>query len=436
MQYILEGKSIFWKMMFDVSCFYTKFYDVIGVLMKNQTESFFYGVGKVFPFFMCLVMLFFGSLLFAGDKDADGLIIELKEYTAVQGSLITVQDLASLEGNQELLNRVAGIIVGRTPKHARPKEVLADEISSHLMRSGISQEDIFLTGASQIFVYNAAFVVLTNQEESQESEEVSNEEETNSTTSFEQNTNDGPVTSFSKPAEQEAPEQPSHQEEDLIGVAIAAIQEQMADNLGLQPDEIFVKEQSRNNALRQLSSQGLALFIDAFPKDNGPFGDRSYELLVKVDGEEVDDLILKVEVGRYAEVVVAHKTLEQDQAFRHEDLRIERRIFKTRSEDYFTEIEDVVGLAPKRELSADTLILPENVAPAILVERSEIVTAEAGLAHCQVKALEDGAKGDLIKVSRVAKVGSNQKKRNGGFRSHILLGRVIGQGKVRIESSR
>ncbi len=119
------------------------------------------------------------------------------------------------------------------------------------------------------------------------------------------------------------------------------------------------------------------------------------------EGQKPWTLYLSAEVKARREVVVTQRPLLRGALISAEDLRLELRQVGS-SQDYFTEISDVIGKLAKRPLASRIVLSPQALSTPPLVRRGQqivIVAAVPGIdVRMQGTALSDGAKGDHITV--------------------------------------
>ena len=113
-------------------------------------------------------------------------------------------------------------------------------------------------------------------------------------------------------------------------------------------------------------------------------------------------LFVPARIERHLPVVVLERPINRQQVIGPDDIRIERQAVSTLSNGYFTEAEDVIGLASRRRLMPGQVLTSAHVTPRRIVERGQEVTlfsARPGLVvRMKGIALEDGVEGERIRV--------------------------------------
>lgn len=113
-------------------------------------------------------------------------------------------------------------------------------------------------------------------------------------------------------------------------------------------------------------------------------------------------LFVPARLERHLPVVVLERPISRQQVIGPDDIRIERQAVSTLTNGYFTETDDVIGLASRRRLMPGQVLTSAHVTPRRIVERGQEVTlfsARPGLVvRMKGIALEDGVEGERIRV--------------------------------------
>lgn len=355
---------------------------------------------------------------------AYALTISLKEQASSVGPYIKLSEVAGVAGDETLAAKARDVLLGRTPETARAKTLDSGYVSERLQVIGISRQDFTFAGVKNVTVSNSKFAPVESTPATMSVEKT--EAEAKTAAPQPENPVPAPVAVNDRAA--------GDAKSDVVQIACEEIAGMVAIDLKLKPQDIKIEEISRNAALRRLPA-GVQRLKDVIPADNGAvLGKRAFTLVVKVGEEEFSDLVLKVHVNRMADVVVASRALTAKTAITAADVRVERRPFDSRSDNYFTKIEDVLGMAPVSAVLADEVLVPGDVKPAVLVNRGDAIKAHAGVAKFDAEALDSGAVGDSVRVRRtVVAEGGGDKSSSGKARSVVLLGRVMSDGTVSIQ---
>lgn len=113
-------------------------------------------------------------------------------------------------------------------------------------------------------------------------------------------------------------------------------------------------------------------------------------------------IFVPVRVERYAEVVVAARSISRQQIIQPDDVRLERQETSQLAAGYVDDIASVVGLQARRALTPGQVLSGNHLAPRQLITRGQQVTLFADRPGLSVRmtgeALEDGAVGQRIRV--------------------------------------
>jgi flagella basal body P-ring formation protein FlgA len=134
-------------------------------------------------------------------------------------------------------------------------------------------------------------------------------------------------------------------------------------------------------------------------------------------------LFVPARIERHLPVVVLERPISRQQVIGPTDVRIERQAVSTLTNGYFTETDDVIGMASRRRLMPGQVLTSAHVTQRRIVERGQEVTlfsARPGLVvRMKGIALENGIEGERIRVR------NNASKR-------IVEGYVEPSGAVRV----
>ena len=125
---------------------------------------------------------------------------------------------------------------------------------------------------------------------------------------------------------------------------------------------------------------------------------------INVDGRRFHSVLVRAEVKRYQQVVVAARPIDAQEIITSEALRLER-MDTGRLASYITDGNQVLGLASRRSVAIGTPITSSMVVKPILIKRGALVTIVARMGDIEVtaagQALQDGAHGQLIRVQNM-----------------------------------
>lgn len=127
---------------------------------------------------------------------------------------------------------------------------------------------------------------------------------------------------------------------------------------------------------------------------------------VRCPGEKPWNIYLPVTVAVMEDVVVTATSLARDHALRETDLAIERRDVSGLAAGYLTDPGQLVGQTTKRAVGRGIVLTPQQVAPAVLIEKGQTVTltveTRALAIRMSGKALSSGAENERIRVENTA----------------------------------
>ncbi len=174
--------------------------------------------------------------------------------------------------------------------------------------------------------------------------------------------------------------------------------------------------------MTKLAGSGeVTLNILAIPADlQVPLGDIQYTMgipggvrfagttvtyvTITVDGRRFHSVLVRAEVKRYQQVVVAARTIDAQEIIASDALRLER-MDTGRLTSYITDANQVLGLASRRSIAIGTPITSSMVVKPVLIKRGALVTIVARMGDIEVtatgQALQDGAQGQLIRVQNM-----------------------------------
>ena len=363
--------------------------------------------------------------------ESSKLTIKLRDEAAVAAKFITLDAVAELSGDASLIKRAGTVMLGRKPRGAKGEEVEISFVEDRLVLAGITRKSFSFQGAKSVTVYNSDFVSLVPRSESNASEASSPKVDSVSAATTTGTSERGEVHSASgKDADTK------EASNSAVDMAFETIRTTVASDLKMSGDDIVVQEVGRNIALSRLPKNGAQRLKDVVAADlGGPLGRRAYTLVVEIDGVEYGGLVLTVDVGRYASVVVANRSLVAKRVLVEGDVRLERLLFRTRSADYFTDVAAVLGMAPKNVVNVDVVLAPSDLEAALLIRRNEVVTVKAGLANFKAIALDDGTRGQRIRIRR-SRVIAEEQKPAAAEKDPVLWGRVEANGSITIDDEK
>jgi len=149
-------------------------------------------------------------------------------------------------------------------------------------------------------------------------------------------------------------------------------------------------------------------------------------LLLKTDDKNLAPIAL---AGRYEEIVqipVLKRTVKSDEIISEEDIIIDNQTSNRIRNNTIKDIGELVGKSPKRTISGGRPIRIDEIAAPIAIKKGSRVTLLYQSGNLAIKtigeAMENGSKGDLIKVKNIAS-------------KSILQGKVESPDIVRITSA-
>ena len=126
------------------------------------------------------------------------------------------------------------------------------------------------------------------------------------------------------------------------------------------------------------------------------------ELLVAVDSPAFQQVALTGRVSSILAVPVLNKSLGQGAVIGKADLDW-IKLPAERAADYLRQASDLVGMELRRQMPEQTALRPQDLLPARVVLRGQMVTMQINLPSMQItaqgRALQDGAVGDVIRVT-------------------------------------
>ena len=131
-------------------------------------------------------------------------------------------------------------------------------------------------------------------------------------------------------------------------------------------------------------------------------GVQSFQIAADVAGKEQARFWVKAEVRVYDQVVVAARPLGRQETLSAKDLRLERREITSRTAQFFTRLDDVVGKQSIRSIQSDDVITANAIERQTLLKRGSPITLvfDSGSLRVETQGVaeEGGKMGDLIQV--------------------------------------
>lgn len=126
------------------------------------------------------------------------------------------------------------------------------------------------------------------------------------------------------------------------------------------------------------------------------------ELLAAVDTQAFQQIALTGRVSSILDVPVLNKALGQGSVIGKADLDWVK-LPAERAADYLRNANDLVGMELRRQMPEQTALRPQDLLPARVVLRGQLVAMQINLPSMQIaaqgRALQDGAVGDVIRVT-------------------------------------
>lgn len=121
---------------------------------------------------------------------------------------------------------------------------------------------------------------------------------------------------------------------------------------------------------------------------------------ISVDGRQEKTVYAKVNVQAYAEVLVSTRSIGRGEALNGANVSLEMRdLSKIRTESFF-DVDEIAGSVAKSSIHAGQIISPRKVMQPKIVKRNQIVTVMTQVGaltiQSQAQALKDGAVGDVL----------------------------------------
>lgn len=373
------------------------------------------------------------TLLFAHAAGAAGITVSLHKEVYAGGRLIVASDVARVTGDDALAAKASAVTLGTTPTTLSAFTVTRESVLKRLMTNGISRDEVEFTGEALTLVYSATVWGVA----------AGVKTEGASAPAVAQTAADTPVaaagTTEAAPAKPAAaaPAPANNGGKTFAQRLTEEVRYLVADKLGIDSADISVDVTGESPKYRVLPKD-LAQFVGCFDTGTmgGPLGRRTYMVNATVAGVDQRDLTVTMTISRMVTVAVAGRRLAAGTVIEASDLRLERRAFTTEVNDYFTDLESLVGMAPNKQvIEAGKEIRKSGVTPGIIVRKGELVecvkTVGGHTVKTHARAMEDGTKGQLIRVERevpAAEAGNRPEKKP-------FMARVLGKGQCSIESA-
>jgi len=279
--------------------------------------------------------------------------IYLKDFAWIEGPSVQLGEIAEIEGNQELVEKLKKIRIVSAPPLGKSRVINRDYIWVRLYQSKIKAQELIFQGAKE--------VKLTALSNSIEEEQVLRAIEDS-------------LSTFLKEEEREGME-----------VEIG----RMAFSFPLVVPVGELKLQGKISS-SSFNSSRLTILMEIYINEN------LYRTL---------SIPLKIKI--FKEVVVATGNFHTDHTFTREDIRKEKILINVnkQGEEWLCSLQEVLGKRLLRNISAGTPLKKEILGSPLLVSRGSLITLSIEgrniRIHAQGKALEKGGKGETIKVLNI-----------------------------------
>lgn len=302
---------------------------------------------------MSLVLI--GLILFVGRAgySETKTNIYLKDFAWIEGTSVQLGEIAEIEGNEELVERLKKIKITSAPTLGKSRVINQDYIWVRLYQSKIKAQEVIFQGAKEVKI-----TVLSN---TIEKEQVLRAIEDS-------------LSTFLKEEEVE------EMEVEIGRVAFSFPLLVPVGGLRLQG----------KISSSSFDSSRLTILMEIYINEN------LYRTL---------SIPLKIKI--FKEVVVATRNLYTDHTFTREDIRKEKILINVnkQNEEWLCDLQEVLGKRLLRNISAGTPLKKELLGFPLLVNQGSLVTlfieGENIRIHAQGKALEKGGKGETIKVLNI-----------------------------------
>lgn len=430
------------------------------------------------------------TLTVVAAENAEIVVISLRESVTVQEGVVRVSQVADLDGTQDTRAKMANVVVCRAPQSAVGEEVVSGRVRRALMRAGISSKSFIIEG-ERVQVYLRDYIAMPDTDAATQAEDAAHasvNEDQPSMGVADTGPAEAPHGSIgvvgaqseqdlarqeAEAQAQAAKAQANQSEEngladqqvyrpgqyfqrraqaeraasgaeaqadanqpvasDVVELVMAEIKRDIAKSFDLPQADIAVSEVRRNSKLQYLP-KGVQRLASKKERLNlgSDLGELRYRFSAEVKGEIHDDLVLTVNVVRYASVVVFARDVRSKQPLVESDLMLQRLPFDTKAENYYLSIDDALGMAPTRHARADSIVEPAQLERATLIKRGDIVLVSyrsgSLVIECQAKALSDGARGDVIEMERI-NPGTNQRR---GEKPRPIHARITANGHAEV----
>jgi len=279
--------------------------------------------------------------------------IYLKDFAWIEGPSVQLGEIAEIEGNEELVEKLKKIKITSAPPLGKSRVINQDYIWVRLYQGKIKAQEVIFQGAKEVKI-----TVLSN---TIEEEQVLRAIE-------------GSLSIFLKEEEME------EMEVEIGRVAFSFPLVVPVGELKLQGE---ISPSSFN-------SSRLTILMEIYINEN------LYRTL---------SIPLKIKI--FKEVVVATRNLYTDHTFTREDIIKEKILINVnkQGEEWLCNLQEVLGKRSLRNISAGTPLKKELLGSALLVKRGSLVTLSIEgrniRIHAQGKALEKGGKGKIIEVLNI-----------------------------------
>ncbi len=277
-----------------------------------------------------------------------GVKVSLRSEASVRGLTVTLGEVADIQGEGELVARLKGLELSRSPRADSTLTLTRSRIMASLSRERLAAK-VELTGASAVVVSS---------------------------------------------------EQLTLSRDELNGVAAAYVRGRLA---GVS-QEVAVTPRGADEDL--MVPAGLVKLKVIPPSADRVAGMLLVPVQVIVDGELYKVVPVTLLVELHQPVVVALAPLRRGTSISRRDIGLERRDITYSEGKYFTRAEDVLGKSVKGHIRAGEMVSPQAIEIAPVIKRRQNVTLVYQRGNVEVRlrgqALADGRPGEVISVLNTA----------------------------------
>lgn len=317
--------------------------------------------------------------------------ITLRKSSTVKTGTVSLGQIADI-ASEDNLDSLSAILLGRAPAANRTRSLTLAYIKQRILQAGYNTESMSFYGHTRPLVLGAKANASGDEDTGDYVKKPSKVEAKPSEPAL-------PASSTTKPVIVAKLE---NSVDDIVETALIDIRTLYSARFSY---EIEVTEHARSRSLSTLKGNDLSLLKVQMRGRVLTLGRIDFALSVQSGTRQINGLTLTVFTEAIVQRVAVKRPLPKGTMLAATDIEIKNVRTTNLSEPGFTSISDVLELQLVRAMPAGEVFTDKHLKAARLIKRGQtvLVTQQVGRVTLQVEAeaLEDGTKGDTIRLKRL-----------------------------------